>query len=48
MKLVWWNYKGIPIPLREWTWKHTLCVRVLLAIGWPPWKAYTAARKWIG
>ena len=48
MKLVWWNYKGLSIPIRAWTWKHTLCVRVLLTLGWPPWKAYTAARKWLG
>jgi len=40
-----WEYRGIPILVRRWTWRHTLCVRVLLFLGWPTYKAYTFARK---
>jgi hypothetical protein len=39
-----WSYRGIPILVRRWTWRHALCVRVLL-LFWPPYKAYTFARK---
>lgn len=43
-----WRYRGIPIPIRVWTWKHTLCVRLLLWWGWPPWKAYSVTQRWLG
>ena len=36
---------GIPFRLPPSTWKHTLCVRVLMFFGWPTWDAYTFARK---
>jgi hypothetical protein len=40
-----WQYNGIPFRLPRWTWRHTLCVRVLMFFGWPTWDAYTFARK---
>lgn len=43
-----WSYRGIPIRIRAWTWKHRLCVRVLLLLGFSTWRAYTLARKWFG
>lgn len=42
-----WQYRGIPFVIRRWTWRHTLCVRVLLFLGWPTWDAYTFARKYL-
>lgn len=33
---------------RRWTWKHTVCVRILLLLRWPTWKAYDKTKRWLG
>lgn len=43
-----WRYRDIPVLIRAWTWKHDLCAKTLLFFGWPTWKAYETARRWLG
>ena len=43
-----WQYNGILFRLPRWTWTHTLCVRVLMLLGWHPQRAYPKAKKWFG